>query len=156
MVPPNGPRLGALDVDVDPLVVVGRVGELVDPLLVDLTQSLVPISSPAAAATSSRVVKTRMSASIGWLLGWLDDGMTAAATEPTVPTRDQVLRAPKVLLHDHLDGGLRPATIAGAGRARSATSCRRTTPSRWGAGSPSPPTPARWSATSRPSTTPSR
>ena len=38
--------------------------------------------------------------------------MTAsAATEPTVPTRDQVLRAPKVLLHDHLDGGLRPATI---------------------------------------------
>ena len=27
------------------------------------------------------------------------------------PTRDQVRRAPKVLLHDHLDGGLRPATI---------------------------------------------
>ncbi|MEP9361823.1 adenosine deaminase [Nocardioides sp. CN2-186] len=27
------------------------------------------------------------------------------------PTRDQVLRAPKVLLHDHLDGGLRPQTI---------------------------------------------
>ncbi|MFC4784236.1 adenosine deaminase [Nocardioides sp. MAHUQ-72] len=38
--------------------------------------------------------------------------MTAAsATEPTVLTRDQVLRAPKVLLHDHLDGGLRPATV---------------------------------------------
>src|SRR6476619_1242657 len=38
--------------------------------------------------------------------------MTAsAATEPTVPSRDQVLRAPKVLLHDHLDGGLRPATV---------------------------------------------
>ncbi|NYD40861.1 adenosine deaminase [Nocardioides panaciterrulae] len=37
--------------------------------------------------------------------------MTAASPEPTVPTRDQVLRAPKVLLHDHLDGGLRPATI---------------------------------------------
>jgi len=35
------------------------------------------------------------------------------------PTRDQVQRAPKVLLHDHLDGGLRPQTIvdlaAGAG-----------------------------------------
>ena len=29
----------------------------------------------------------------------------------TVPTRDQVRRAPKVLLHDHLDGGLRPQTI---------------------------------------------
>jgi adenosine deaminase len=29
----------------------------------------------------------------------------------TTPTRDQVLRAPKVLLHDHLDGGLRPQTV---------------------------------------------
>ncbi|MGN6242092.1 MAG: adenosine deaminase [Motilibacteraceae bacterium] len=28
-----------------------------------------------------------------------------------LPTDDQVLRAPKVLLHDHLDGGLRPATV---------------------------------------------
>ncbi|MDT0185205.1 adenosine deaminase [Microbacterium sp. ARD31] len=29
----------------------------------------------------------------------------------TTPTRDQVHAAPKVLLHDHLDGGLRPGTI---------------------------------------------
>ncbi len=29
----------------------------------------------------------------------------------TVPTLEQIRRAPKVLLHDHLDGGLRPATI---------------------------------------------
>ncbi len=28
-----------------------------------------------------------------------------------LPTRDDVRRAPKVLLHDHLDGGLRPQTI---------------------------------------------
>src|SRR5579872_6420112 len=28
-----------------------------------------------------------------------------------MPTEDQLLRAPKVLLHDHLDGGLRPETI---------------------------------------------
>ncbi|MEE1756204.1 adenosine deaminase [Streptomyces sp. SP18CS02] len=28
-----------------------------------------------------------------------------------VPTPDQIRRAPKVLLHDHLDGGLRPGTI---------------------------------------------
>jgi adenosine deaminase len=28
-----------------------------------------------------------------------------------VPTRDEILRAPKVLLHDHLDGGLRPQTV---------------------------------------------
>jgi adenosine deaminase len=41
-------------------------------------------------------------------------GMSAVLTEPSagpVVTREQVQRAPKVLLHDHLDGGLRPATI---------------------------------------------
>src|SRR5690348_11356060 len=27
------------------------------------------------------------------------------------PTSEEIRRAPKVLLHDHLDGGLRPATI---------------------------------------------
>jgi len=27
------------------------------------------------------------------------------------PTREEILRAPKVLLHDHLDGGLRPQTV---------------------------------------------
>jgi len=38
---------------------------------------------------------------------------TRAETETAAarPSRDQVHRAPKVLLHDHLDGGLRPATI---------------------------------------------
>ncbi|MBT2395911.1 adenosine deaminase [Streptomyces sp. ISL-100] len=30
---------------------------------------------------------------------------------PNTPTADQIRRAPKVLLHDHLDGGLRPGTI---------------------------------------------
>ncbi|WP_335939288.1 adenosine deaminase [Streptomyces sp. PTD5-9] len=30
---------------------------------------------------------------------------------PHLPGRDQIRRAPKVLLHDHLDGGLRPGTI---------------------------------------------
>ncbi|WP_248965466.1 adenosine deaminase [Sphaerisporangium perillae] len=29
----------------------------------------------------------------------------------TQPTRDEIRKAPKVLLHDHLDGGLRPETI---------------------------------------------
>ncbi|GAB3656137.1 adenosine deaminase [Nocardioides korecus] len=33
------------------------------------------------------------------------------ATEPTAPTADQLKAAPKVLLHDHLDGGVRPATV---------------------------------------------
>jgi adenosine deaminase len=32
-------------------------------------------------------------------------------TEPTRPSSEQMARAPKVLLHDHLDGGLRPATV---------------------------------------------
>jgi adenosine deaminase len=32
-------------------------------------------------------------------------------SEPTRPTREEILRAPKVLLHDHLDGGLRPETV---------------------------------------------
>jgi adenosine deaminase len=35
----------------------------------------------------------------------------ATVVEVHVPTRDQVRRAPKVLLHDHLDGGLRPETV---------------------------------------------
>jgi adenosine deaminase len=32
-------------------------------------------------------------------------------TRPTRPTREEIRRAPKVLLHDHLDGGLRPGTV---------------------------------------------
>ncbi|WP_432141564.1 adenosine deaminase [Streptomyces sp. bgisy084] len=35
--------------------------------------------------------------------------MTSETT--TLPTSEQIRRAPKALLHDHLDGGLRPATI---------------------------------------------
>ncbi|MBS44861.1 MAG: adenosine deaminase [Nocardioides sp.] len=37
--------------------------------------------------------------------------MAGPSSDVTQPTRDQVRRAPKVLLHDHLDGGLRPATV---------------------------------------------
>lgn len=40
--------------------------------------------------------------------------MNAVLTEPSAGprvTREQVERSPKVLLHDHLDGGLRPATV---------------------------------------------
>ncbi|MCK1795623.1 adenosine deaminase [Streptomyces sp. XM4193] len=37
-------------------------------------------------------------------------------THTTLPTRAQIQRAPKVLLHDHLDGGLRPATVVDIAR----------------------------------------
>src|SRR3954447_24079123 len=73
------------------------------------SHSELPSSSPAAADTSSRVLKTRMPSTYraglpGAAAGvWKDRGMT--------PSADQVRRAPKVLLHDHLDGGLRPQTI---------------------------------------------
>ena len=59
----------------------------------------------------------------------------------STPTRDQVHRAPKVLLHDHLDGGLRPADDRRArrgDRARAAGPRRRA--ESLGAGSPSRPT----------------
>jgi adenosine deaminase len=38
-------------------------------------------------------------------------GMGTSLGTMTPPTLDQIRRAPKVLLHDHLDGGLRPGTI---------------------------------------------
>src|SRR5205085_1498621 len=54
-----------------------------------------------AASSSSNVVKVRMMTPG---LSCLDDGMGEL-------TREVIRAAPKVLLHDHLDGGLRPATI---------------------------------------------
>jgi adenosine deaminase len=38
-------------------------------------------------------------------------GVTPVSSSASLPIPDDVRRAPKVLLHDHLDGGLRPATI---------------------------------------------
>ncbi|MDP2775751.1 MAG: adenosine deaminase [Nocardioides sp.] len=37
--------------------------------------------------------------------------MSTTPSELIAPSRDEIRQAPKVLLHDHLDGGLRPATI---------------------------------------------
>src|ERR1700680_3521718 len=39
-----------------------------------------------------------------------DTPATSPAT-PRLPSADEIRRVPKVLLHDHLDGGLRPETI---------------------------------------------
>jgi adenosine deaminase len=45
------------------------------------------------------------------MTGWLPLRMSSESSSPRIP--EAVLtRAPKVLLHDHLDGGLRPATVA--------------------------------------------
>ncbi|SFB35202.1 adenosine deaminase [Nocardioides alpinus] len=41
----------------------------------------------------------------------MTDVTQTSGRTPTPPTREQVHAAPKVLLHDHLDGGLRPQTI---------------------------------------------
>ncbi|MGB0189748.1 MAG: hypothetical protein ACPF9W_02115, partial [Nocardioides sp.] len=44
--------------------------------------------------------------------------MVDAVPQPTALTRDDVLRAPKVLLHDHLDGSVRPSTLLELAEAR--------------------------------------
>ncbi|MFF5426083.1 MULTISPECIES: adenosine deaminase [unclassified Streptomyces] len=51
---------------------------------------------------------------------------------PNVPTADQIRRAPKVLLHDHLDGGLRPGTIIELAREQGYTRLPETEPERLG------------------------
>ena len=90
------PLGGAVGVDVDPLVVAGRVGEQVDPLLLD-GQPLA--RTELLAGRAGDVVEGGEGAH-----EWKDRGVTTL-------TRDVVRQAPKVLLHDHLDGGLRPQTI---------------------------------------------
>jgi adenosine deaminase len=50
------------------------------------------------------------------LLGWQDGAVPDDIAELIALDHDLVRRAPKVLLHDHLDGGLRPATIVDLAR----------------------------------------
>ncbi|MBD0711094.1 MULTISPECIES: adenosine deaminase [unclassified Streptomyces] len=51
---------------------------------------------------------------------------------PSIPTADQIRRAPKVLLHDHLDGGLRPGTIIELAREQGYGQLPETDPDRLG------------------------
>ncbi|MET9432761.1 adenosine deaminase [Streptomyces sp. NPDC006551] len=51
---------------------------------------------------------------------------------PNVPTADQIRRAPKVLLHDHLDGGLRPGTIIDLAAAQGYDNLPETEPDKLG------------------------
>ncbi|WP_112469591.1 adenosine deaminase [Streptomyces triticisoli] len=48
------------------------------------------------------------------------------------PSSDQIRRAPKVLLHDHLDGGLRPATVVELARDAGYTQLPETDPEKLG------------------------
>src|SRR4051794_23417473 len=62
-------------------------------------------------------------------------GATLAAMQkpkPGVPTPDQIRRAPKVLLHDHLDGGLRPGTVVDIARATGYDALPETDPDKLG------------------------
>jgi len=53
--------------------------------------------------------------------------------KPGLPTPEQIRRAPKALLHDHLDGGLRPGTIVDIARATGYTALPTTEPDKLGA-----------------------
>ena len=75
-------------------------------------------------------------------------------TEPGRPTRSRRPR-PKVLLHDHLDGGLRPATVVELAGDDGLRACRRPTSTSSAAGSATSAAPARCRATCRRSGTPS-
>ena len=62
--------------------------------------------------------------------GWDASSFTAGGNVrrmPTPLTADTIVTAPKVLLHDHLDGGLRPATLIDLARAHGYAACRRRT-----------------------------
>ncbi len=52
---------------------------------------------------------------------------------PRQPSPEQIRRAPKVLLHDHLDGGLRPGTIVDIARATGYDALPETEPDKLGA-----------------------
>ncbi|GAA1955009.1 adenosine deaminase [Kitasatospora viridis] len=56
----------------------------------------------------------------------------AGTTAPRTPTADQIRRAPKVVLHDHLDGGLRPETIVELAAACGYTNLPTTDPAKLG------------------------
>ncbi|MEU6391489.1 adenosine deaminase [Streptomyces sp. NPDC046939] len=51
---------------------------------------------------------------------------------PQVPTPEQIRRAPKVLLHDHLDGGLRPGTVVDLAREQGYQNLPETDPDKLG------------------------
>ncbi|MFJ8820286.1 adenosine deaminase [Streptomyces sp. NPDC102467] len=57
---------------------------------------------------------------------------TAHPNGPRVATSEQIRRAPKVLLHDHLDGGLRPGTVVDLAREQGYENLPETDPDKLG------------------------
>ena len=75
----------------------------------------------------------------------------------TTPLRLETIRqAPKALLHDHLDGGLRPATVIDIAGRSATTDCPPPMSTNWPRGFAPPRTVARWSVTWSRSRTPWR
>ena len=72
-----------------------------------------------------------------------------------MPTLAEIRAVPKVLLHDHLDGGLRPATIVELAAETGYHGLPATDAGELASGWPRAPAAARWSCTWRPSSTPS-
>src|SRR3712207_2333133 len=106
MVPPNGPALARSTstwIHWSSPVVSAKASTRA---WVTSSQSLLPSTSPTAAVSSSIDVNTRVLVALPCL-----DADHADSIESAPVTSEQVRRAPKVLLHDHLDGGLRPRTI---------------------------------------------
>src|SRR4051812_1817029 len=101
MVPPNGPAFAfSTSTWIHCWSPVASANALTRSWVIS-SQPVVPISVPAADSSSAKVVKVRMA---GFPVWCLDEDMEELTAE--------VIRlVPKVLLHDHLDGGLRPATI---------------------------------------------
>ncbi|WBB63571.1 adenosine deaminase [Streptomyces sp. WMMC500] len=60
-------------------------------------------------------------------------GAVAGAERAAVPDAERIRRAPKVLLHDHLDGGLRPGTIVDIARETGYAGLPESDPERLGA-----------------------
>jgi adenosine deaminase len=58
---------------------------------------------------------------------------TVTYAPPVLPTPEQIRHAPKALLHDHLDGGLRPGTVVDIARATGYDALPETDPDKLGA-----------------------
>ena len=64
-----------------------------------------------ADAPPGRRHPARLASGPGWVPRYAPVTTTTGSDVTSSPTLDAIRRAPKVLLHDHLDGGLRPATV---------------------------------------------